>query len=54
MKIKKLTKENIFKISELLSDEVYDYKHYSERQELTVKFYKILKNKLKKKGDTMT
>lgn len=48
MKIKKLTKEDIFKISELLSDEVYDYKHYSERQELTVKFYKILKKELRK------
>jgi len=49
-----MKKEQIFELAEELADEVYDYIHYSERQVLTLKFYKILKNKLKKKGDTMT
>jgi len=39
----------IFELAEQLADEVYDYIHYSERQELTIKFYNILKNKLMEK-----
>ena len=38
--------DKIFDISEKLADEVYDHVHYSERQELAVRFYKILKEEL--------
>jgi len=40
--------DNIFELSEKLADEVYDHIHYSERQELTIKFYNILKKELMK------
>ena len=45
-----MTQKDIFELAELLADETFSEKgliRYSEKQELTIKFFNILENNIK-------